>query len=588
MTRTRIGIVTGGAVAAGLLAAWLSGLLGGARPAAPDHPPDDGTAPGLPRFEDVATRAGVGFRHFDPATPRHLIPETMGSGVAWIDYDADGWPDLFCVQAGPLPPARVENPPTHRLYRNNRDGTFADVTEAAGLNAPGFGMGVAVGDFDNDGFDDLVVTDLGGLTLYHNQPDGRGGRRFVDVTAAAGLSGTNPHWGTGCAWGDLDGDGLLDLYVCNYVEIDPANPLVCRDAAKPIYHTCPPTAYPVTTHRLYRNLGGGQFRDVSAESGVAAARPAAGLAVAVLDLDGDGRPDVFVANDLFSAYLFHNQTPPGGPIALVEKAWPSGCALGPDGVSMSGMCAELADVDGSGRPAVFVTNFQDQPNVLFKNLGGLQFRDATAASGLGPASRPKLGFGAAFLDADLDGNPDLAVANGHVYRTAPELRNVAYAQEAQLFLGDGTGRFRDATRSAGRDFTAPRVGRGLARGDFDNDGKPDLVMSAVGGPVALFRNKTDTPNAWVGLELVGDGKGSNRNAVGAVVTVEAGGKKQTHFVAGGGSYLSAHDRRLTVGLGPATRADRVTVRWPSGRTQEFRDLAAGRYWRLHEGQPGAG
>jgi hypothetical protein len=361
---------------------------------------------------------------------------------------------------------------------------------------------------------------------------------------------------------------------------------VCRDRNRPIYHACSPTIYPVTTHRLYRNLGGGKFQDVSAAAGVAAAKPGAGLGVAILDLDGDGRQDVYVANDMFSAYLFQNQTPPGGPITLAERAGLAGCSLGPNGSSMSGMCAEAADVDGSGRPAVFVTNFQDQPNVLFRNLGGLRFRDAGIESGLAAPSRSKLGFGAAFLDADLDGNLDLAVANGHVHRTAQELFGVPYAQETQLFLGDGGGRFRDVTRSGGREFFAPRVGRGLARGDFDNDGKPDLVLSTVGGPVALFRNTTETANGWVGLELVGDGRGSNRNAVGAVVTVEAAGRKRTYFVAGGGSYLSASERRLTVGLGPnAARAERITVRWPSGRTQEFGNLAAGRYRRLHEGQP---
>ena len=566
-----------------LLASWLGGCRGNREP--PSTTGGEANEQGVPHFEDVAERAGITFRHFDPATPQHLIPETMGSGVAWIDYDADGWPDLFCVQAGPLPPATIANPPTHRVYRNNRDGTFTDVTETVGLNVSRFGTGAAVGDIDNDGFDDLLVTHLGGLTLFHNESDGRGGRKFVDITSSAGLAGTNPHWGTSCAWGDLDGDGLLDLYVCNYVEIDPAKPVVCRDAEKNLYHACSPTMYPVTTHRLYRNRGGCKFEDVSVSSGIASAKPGAGLGVAIVDLDGDGKPDVYVANDMYSAYLFHNQTPRGGPIKLVERAGLSGCGMGPGGVSMSGMCVEVGDVDGSGRPSIFVTNYQDQPNVLFQNAGGLRFRDMSMASGLGAPSRAKLGFGAAFLDADLDGNLDLAVANGHVYRTAMEIHKVPYAQETQLFLGDGRGKFRDATRSAGRDFGTPRVGRGLARRDFDNDGKPDLALTTVGGPIALLHNTTNTANAWIGLELTGDGKASNRNAIGAVVTVVAGGRKQTHFVIGGGSYLSASDRRILVGLGPGrTKADRVSVRWPSGKTQDFANLTAGRYWPLHEGQ----
>ncbi len=583
-TRTRVGLLVVVAVAAGALGAWALGFFRGTQNGPPVEEP---LPPGTVRFEDVAARAGVTFRHFDPATPQHLITETMGCGIAWIDYDVDGWPDLFCVQAGPLPPA-ADPTKTHKLYRNNRDGTFADVTDAVGLNRSGFGVGCAVGDYDNDGFDDLLVTALGGVALFHNEPDpaAPGGRRFADVTAGARLAGTNPHYGTSCAWGDLDGDRFLDLFVCNYVEIDPANPMVCRDPEKGHHHSCPPTAYPVVSARVYRNTGNGTFEDVTAASGIAGAKPGAGLAVVIVDLDGDGRPDVYVANDLFAAHLFHNQTPPGGPIKLVERAALTGCGLGPGGERMSGMCAEAGDVDGSGRPALFVTNFQSEPNVLFRNRGGLRFEEAGGAAGLAAPSRSRLGFGACFLDADLDGHLDLAVANGHVYRSSQPLQNVPYAQEAQLFLGDGRGTFRDASRTAGADFLAPRVGRGMARGDFDNDGRPDLCMSAVGGPVALFRNATETANGWIGLNLIGGGK-SNRSAIGAVVTVESGGPGRTHFVVGGGSYLSASDRRLTVGLGAATRADRVVVRWPSGQTQEFRGLAGGRYYQLREGRPEA-
>ncbi len=581
-TRTRIWLLVAGSTAAGL-AAWAVALRG-ARQGSPGGEPEAGTV----RFEDVATRAGVAFRHFDPATPNHLIAETMGCGVAWIDYDGDGWPDLFCVQAGPLPPAAVDPTKTHKLYRNNRDGTFTDVTDAVGLNVSMFGTGCAVGDYDNDGFDDLLVTSLGGLTLFRNVPDpaAPGGRRFVDVTAAAGLADTNPHFATSCAWGDLDGDGFLDLYVCNYVELDLAHPQVCRDA-NGVAQSCPPTSYPVVAHRLYRNRRDGTFEDITAAAGVGRAKPAAGLAVVIVDLDGDGRPDVYVANDLFAAYLFHNQTPRGGPITLVERATLSGCGLGPNGNRMSGMCAEAGDVDGSGRPALFVTDFQFKPNLLFRNLGGLRFQESGPAAGLAALSRNRLGFGACFLDADLDGNLDVAVANGHVYRSAQLIQHVPYAQEAHLFLGDGRGKFRDASPTAGADFLAPRVGRAMVRCDFDNDGRPDLCMSAVGGQVALLRNVTETANGWIGLDLVGDGKTSNRSAIGAVVTVESGGQQRTHFVVGGGSYLSASDRRLTCGLGASTAADRVVVRWPSGREQEFRGLPGGRYWRLRDGLPDA-
>ncbi len=561
-----------GVIAAAVFAGWLL-FLREPPPVSPD------ITPGLPRFEDIAARAGVAFRHFDPATPQHLMPETMGSGVAWIDYDADGWQDLFCVQDGPLPPAKADRPPTHRLYRNNGDGTFADVTEAAGLAASGFGTGVAVGDFDNDGFDDLAVTYLHDLRLFHNRPDGKGGRRFADVTAEAKLA--NPHYATSCGWGDTDGDGFLDLYVCNYVEVDPANPVVCKHPDRGTTFQCAPTAFPLTRHVLFRNNGNGTFTDATAASGVAAAPPAPGLAVALLDVDGDGQLDIYVANDLHPAYLFRNT----GGGKFEEVALASGCGLTSAGGRMAGMCAEAADVDGSGRPSLFVTNFQNSPNTLFLNRDGRRFTDVSQASGLGPPSLDRLGFGAAFLDADQDGNPDLAVANGHVQRVARELHGVPYAQEAQLFLGDGKGAFRDASATAGADFLRPRVGRGLARCDFDNDGRPDLALSGVGEPVAVLRNTIETPNNWVSLELIGDGKRSNRNAVGARVKVEWAGGSRTHFVVGGGSYLSASDRRLALGLGAAGKLDRVTVAWPSGATQEFRDLGAGAFWRLREGKP---
>jgi hypothetical protein len=470
--------------------------------------------------------------------------------------------------------------------------------------------------------------------------------RFVDATATTGLANANPHWGTSCAWGDLDGDGYLDLYVCNYVEIGgsgrgsgsdgsgngsdggsgdaldgkadrkaggesdgekrgsangAANPPVCRDATRGLYYSCPPSAYPLTTHRLFGNRGGARFEDISIAAGIASAAPAPGLAVVIADLDGDHRPDIYVANDLFPAYLFGNRTEPGGPPRFEERATLAGCALGPNGASMSGMCAELADVDGSGRPALFVTNFQGQPNVLFRNRGQLRFEEASVTSGLGAPSRDKLGFGAAFLDADMDGTLDLAVANGHVYRSARELLDVPYAQPLQLFRGRGRGQFRDESSKAGPAFTQPRVGRGVARADFDRDGRPDLAISAVGGPVVLLRNMAAPASPWMGLELVGDGRHVNRNAVGAEVRLrwQADNGPQsasaisfpTHFVVGGGSYLSAHDRRLVIGLRGGPGADgeidperrvQVEVVWPGGARQIFAGLQPNRYWRLEQ------
>lgn len=566
------------AVAVVALTAWLSSGRGVA-PQTSD-PSEDATLSGptaaLPWFEDVTAAAGIGFHHFDPATDHHYIQETLGSGIAWIDYDGDGWLDLFCVQDGPVKPDSKALP-TCKLYRNNGDGSFTDVTQQTGLARPMFGMGCAVGDFDNDGFDDLVVTFLGGLVLYHNESNGTGGRRFVDVTDRSGLS--NPHWGTSCAWGDIDGDGLLDLYVCNYCEIDLDHYPRCVTDTGQLY-TCQPFHFPMVTHRLFRNKGDGTFADISVSSGVARVSPAPGLGVIMTDLDGDGRIDIYVANDLKPAYLFHNL----GGGRFEEKALLSGCGLGPGGRPMAGMGVEAGDLDGSGQPSLFVTNFQNEPNVLLHNRGGLYFDDWSIRSGLGLPSIARLGFGCVFFDADLDGTLDVAIANGHINRNSQELYGAPFAQEAQFFQGLGASRFRDLSREAGAYFRIPVVGRGLAWADFDNDGRPDLAFSHNGGPAALLHNSTRTANGWIRLELIGDGKKSNRNAIGARVVVEADGVKQTRFVNGGGSYLSANDRRLVIGLGPANRASRVVVTWPNGEVQTFNGLERRTSWRLHQGR----
>ena len=526
----------------------------------------------------MTAASGIDFEHFDSKTSMDYVPEMMGSGVAWIDYDNDGWPDLFCVQAGPLLPAADRAArPTSKLYRNNGDGTFTDVTEQAGLARAGFGMGCAVGDFDNDGYDDLVVTYLGGVVLYHNEPDGRGGRRFVDVTARAGLH--DPHFATSCAWGDIDGDGLLDLYICNYIEVDLGHYHPCEDPRTKKRMHCSPTVFPHVAHQLYRNNGDGTFTDVSRSSGIAAAPPAPGLGVLMVDLDGDGLIDIYVANDKKPAYLFHNQ----GKGRFVERALLAGCALGSNAETMAGMGVQAGDVDGSGRPSLFVTDFYHHGHDLFRNRGGLIFQEWSNPSGLGPLSMRRLGFGTVFFDADLDGKLDIAVANGHVYRNAREVDGGSFAQEAQLFLGDGNGRFRDVSAQAGAYFHEQRVGRGLAWADYDNDGRPDLIFSNNAGRLALLRNQTETKNRWVRLELAGDGKRCNRNAIGARVEIEAGAVKQTHWILGGGSYLSASERRLLIGLGAAERVDYVRVTWPCSRRQEFHDLQPERWWRLREG-----
>ena len=577
----RFGVISTLVGLCGLTAIYFTASSPSMRPAKPHRDaPNNSIAQSLggPRFEDITIASGIDFLHFDPSTPQNNILETMGSGLGWIDYNNDGWLDLLCVQDGPIRTSPTDGSlPTNKLYRNNGDRTFADVTEAVGLDRSGFGMGCAVGDFDNDGFDDLVVTSWGGVTLYHNKSDGDGDRHFVDVTARAGL--VDPHWATSCGWGDVDNDGDLDLYVCNYAEVDLTNYPRCEYGPKKIVFSCAPWNFSSVSHRLYRNDGDGRFVDVTESSGIADASPAHGLGVILTDLDGDGRIDIYVVNDLRPAYLYHNQ----GDCRFVEKALFSGCALGSSGENIAGMGVDAGDVDESGWPSLFVTNFHFSQNVLYLNAGGLLFHYGTHRSGLGRPSIDRLGFGTVFCDFDLDGRLDLAVANGHVERNAVEVFGATYAQNAQLFQGQGAGRFRDGSADAGAYFREMRVGRGLAWADFDNDGRPDLAFSHNGGPIALLHNRTESKNGWLCLELVGDGKQSNRNAIGARIEVETTIGKQVRFINGGGSYLSASARRLLVGLGPAQRAERVTVKWPSGRVQTYDNLVGKRHWRLHEG-----
>jgi len=547
-------------------------------------------SPAIP-FEDVIRAAGISFRHEDGATPTQFLPEVMGGGVAWLDYDRDGYPDLFFVQSGPFPPDPNPSPttPTSRLYRNRGDGTFTDVTVDVGIVTPGYGQGVAVGDYDQDGFPDLFVSHFDGGRLYHNEPNGTGGRRFRDVTEAAGLALSG--WCTSCAFGDVHGNGHLDLFVCRYLALDPKSYPHCTEPGRqgPVRSACGPQHFSSTRSYLFRNNGNGRFTDVSETAGIEAGGKA--LGVVILDLNGDGRADIFVGNDEVLNHHFRNLG--GGKFQSVGLR--SGTAVTHRGRPMGSMGVEAGDLTGSGRPDLFITTYIQEGTVLFRNLGNGLFTDVSPSAGMFAPSWQKVGWGTALFDPDNDGNLDLFVANGHTRRNAAELvprhdgQPQEYAMRAQLFLGNGKGVFREASRSAGPYFQHPRVGRGVAMCDYNNDGRMDLAVTHVGDVPALLRNQSSAPHHWIRLELEGarhrDPAGSNRDAIGATVTVRAGGRSFVRFLAGGGSYYSAHDTRVLVGLGAADAVDEVTVRWPNaaGTVQRFGPLAVDRGYKLFEG-----
>jgi hypothetical protein len=567
-------------------------------------PADDSSAI---RFRDLASLAGIKFRHEAGYTEMHYFPEVMGGGVAWIDYDQDGYMDLLFVQGGAFPPPLPALAPergglgkgrtpaaTSRLFRNQGDGTFVDVTEKVGLFYTGYGQGVAVGDYDNDGFPDIFVTCFGHCHLFHNEPDGQGGRRFRDVTQEAGVALDG--WCSSCAFGDIHGRGFLDLFVCRYVDIDLKNYPYCgnKNHDPPIRFTCGPREFAGTSSVLFRNNGDGTFTNVSTEAGLETVGKA--LGVIILDLDGDGKSDIFVGNDEMPNFHYRNL----GNGKLESCGIWSGTAVNWQGNPMGSMGVDADDVTGNGRPDIFITTFFHQGWTIYRNNGNNLFTDISPRAGMHAASWDKVGWGTCFFDADLDGNLDIFVANGHIYRNADVMveRNEdgtaqSFQQPAQLFRGNGKGTFHDVSRLGGEYFLKPHVGRGAAQGDFDNDGKPDIAVNHCGDPAALLHNETPSTNHWIRLQLEGSRhlnlKGSNRDAVGARATVKVGDRTIVRHVKGGGSYLSSPDRRLLIGLGSAKRVDEVEVRWPNGEAtvQRFGPLEADRSYKLMEGAPAA-
>jgi hypothetical protein len=532
------------------------------------------------QFTDDAEAAGLRFIFDSGRSPMWLLPESLAGGIGLIDYDGDGWLDVYCVQggqvvalesAGATTPGSGRDPRGgDRLFRNQRDGTFEDATEQAGIarlvREKGYGMGIAVGDYDNDGHSDLFLTRLNCYALLRNRGDGT----FEDATERAGLSGPreNP---TSAAFADLDNDGDLDLYVCHYARWDPANPPSCKkETGEPFY--CDPAKYESALDRVFRN-DRGRFVEVTKEAGFTDL-DGRGLGVVAADLDDDNRVELFVANDGTANFLFANK----GGFRFEDTALTSGVTGGSDGGFLAGMGVAADDLDGDGRPDLVVTNLYGEGCTLHRNLGQGMFADHSAASGILQATRYLTGFGIAALDAENRGMLDVAIACGHVNDFRPFY---PYAMPGRLFQGRGNGRLADISGRAGEAWSVPRLGRGLARGDLDNDGRGDLLMMVQGEPLVYFHNRTEDAGHWVTFRL--QGTASNRDGVGARVAVTAGGRKQVAQREGGGSYLSAPDGRLHFGLGEASAVDSVEVRWPSGRIDRWRDLRADSGYRLHEG-----
>ena len=527
---------------------------------------------------NVSAAAGIQFQHNSGAYGGKLLPETLGSGCAFLDYDRDGWQDILLIN-GMDWPGHQKQRSTLKLYRNNRNGTFSDVTKAAGLDVELYGVGVAVGDYNNDGFPDIFITCVGQSRLFRNT----GKSTFVDVTKASGLLGRQG-FSTSALWFDYDRDGLLDLFVCNYVRWSPEHDVFCSlDGTHKSY--CTPEAYRGDTCWLFHNRGDGTFEDVTASSGIFDSSSKS-LGVAMFDYDQDGWPDLLVANDTQPNKLYKNLRNGKFKDVGVE----AGLAFSTEGKARAGMGVDTGDFENSGKAGVAITNFDNEMIGLYHSArtgsGGAgpgtgTYDDIAIASGLGAASRSTLGFGCAFFDANLDGWLDLAVANGHIDETVRNIRgNVGYAQAPQLFLNQRAGKFRDVAQEIGGGFATPIVGRGLAYGDFDGDGDLDLLITTNNGPAYLYRNDQTGGNRSIRFQLIGTK--SNRDAIGATVKIFSGGLSQSRVVRGGSSYLSQSELPVTFGVGKSEKIERMTIDWPSGRSEEYKDLATGKAYQITE------
>jgi enediyne biosynthesis protein E4 len=523
------------------------------------------------QFRDITSKAGIHFVHNNGAFGKKYLPETMGPGCAFIDYDNDGWPDILLINGEDWPGHSKSAPSTMKLYHNNRNGTFTDVTRKAGLAIPMFGLGVAIGDYDNDGYDDIFVSALGQSHLFHNNKNGT----FTDVTKAAGLWGPS-EFSTSAAWVDYDRDGKLDLVVANYVQWSEKTDLYCTlDGAHKSY--CTPESYKGASARLWHNLGNGKFEDATQKAGMYDASSKS-LGVAILDSNGDGWPDILLANDTQPNKLYLNKHDG----TFEEKAVPAGIAFSEDGVARAGMGVDAADYDRSGHASIIITNFANQMLSLYHNEGNGLFVDEAPTSEIGRATLVTLGFGCFFFDYDNDGWPDILVADGHIEDAIERVqKRVSYAEPPHVFRNLGGGKFQEVTNSLGADFARPKVARGAAYADIDNDGALDVLLTTNRGPAYLYSSE-GVANHSLRVKLIGTR--SNRDGIGAVVRVASGKDRQWQMLHSGSSYLSQSELVLTFGVGTATKADSVEVQWPSGQVDKLSGIPAGQTITLQEGK----
>lgn len=525
----------------------------------------------LPAFTDVAEVASIHFEHWSGASPEKYVLETMGSGVAFIDYDNDGWLDIYLVNGGSMPGYSPPVPIRHALYRNQGDGTFIDVTVEAGTGGNGhYGMGVAVADYDGDGWSDLFVTTFGRNLLYRN----RGNGTFEDVTARAGVAGGG--WSASAAFLDYDRDGWLDLFVARYVKFDFDQNVICGDPVRRIRAYCHPDVYDGQASLLYRNNGDGTFTEVNEEAGIAAL-VGKSLGVVAVDFDGDGWIDIYVANDSVRNFLFRNR----GDGSFQEIGIPAGVAFDDGGRPQAGMGTAAGDYDGDGLLDIIVTNLDREYNNLYRNLGRV-FADVSYSTGFAPPSLPLVGWGTDFFDYDNDGDLDVLVVNGHVIDNIELFRpGGSYKQPKLLFENIG-GRFREVAARHGDALQVPQVSRGVAFGDYDNDGDVDVLVSNLGGSPLLLRNDGGTRNHWLSLEL--EGVRSPRDPIGACIHATVARRLLTRCRAGGGSYLSSSEHRIHLGLGTAEQVEQVEIIWPSGNLELLENVTADKFYRVREGK----